>query len=75
MTTPKGLTLDVSQQELNMILAALRLAQLPQVWSHSYGKQDIHAIATEHGESLTNKQIEALCERINSVEFQNEESI
>jgi len=54
----------LDNREVDVILAALRL------WQHDSahiadGDGELIGMASEHGESLTNDEIDKLCERIN----------
>jgi len=52
----------VSAREYDTIIAALRARQ----GTARTSVQDIEAIATEHGDALTNEEIDALIERVQS---------
>ena len=54
----------ITRRELDAILAGLRLSQCGSAWIAD-GDGSIIAIASEHGDALTNEEIDALCERLN----------
>lgn len=60
-------THTIKPRELDMILAALRLWQIPAAHNAVPQAQNEHlyAIAEDSGDELTNEEIDALCERLN----------
>lgn len=54
----------VTRREFDTILAALRLSQHDSAWIAD-GDGMIRNIAEEHGDALTNAEINALCEKLN----------
>ena len=61
----RAIRISLSESELDMVIAALRLSQRQQAWIANTGDIDLWAIASEHGDALTNEEIDSLIERIN----------
>ena len=58
-------TIKVNERELDTILAALRVYQT-MLNMQSAVVDDVHNIASEHGEPMTEAEIDTLCENLNS---------
>jgi hypothetical protein len=59
--TARQISIRVSLREFDAILASLRARQ----GTAPTSVQEIEGIAREHGEPLTNEEIDGLCQRIN----------